>query len=386
MAKVLIGGAIYGWHNIGDDGLLRGIINDLSGNDIAVLTKKSKWLKNEFPEVKQFELIQYDKPKYGCWLGNKRKLSSWKNSLFPDMSPYIWGDVLICGGGTIFSACPWHAYRVTKLAERAGKKTIIWGAGMCEETDTKKIKLIKKWCNMNSLLHIYVRDEFVEQRLLKLGVDTNKVSVCYDPAYMLEAVKYNEDKIIDKKARKMYSSNRRKIVLTLSGEADIYSAIDISFFKKLIYDLSSSGYDIFLIPISYSEHTKDQFIAKELSNLNNNHVCYIKEEFQPRELIGFLQNIDICISSRLHMSIYSAIAGIPFISLKRNEKNSDLANLFDMPCYTFDELNANKLKCDIDYLFNNKTVLSNKIKEKVLYYKRMHMKQAIEMNKIIKTN
>lgn len=378
MKRVLIGGAAYGWHNIGDDGLLRGIISDFSEYDISIFTKKSCWLADEYPDIEQIEINDlYHKPNFGQWYGKRSSISDWITSLFPDMLPFKKSDLFICGGGTILSACPWHSYRVSMLAKKESTPTILWGVGMCTENNREKINLLKKWLNDDTVLKIYTRDEIVKERLVKIGINADKLSVCYDPAYVLEKKTFNLN-LLDNSSCKMYLSNKRKIVLTLSGESDISNQVNLSFFDKFIRNLIEQNYSIFLIPISYGTHTKDIEFAKKLSKIDVN-VKYVEHEFKPNELIDFLSNVDLSISSRLHMSIYSAVAGIPFISLKRNDKNSDLAKLFGMPCFEFDNLSIDKLDNAIEMLINNKEKLSNDIKEQVNKYKIIHREKAQEV-------
>lgn len=383
MKRAIIGGAAYGWHNIGDDGLLRGIFKDLNGIECGVITRKSEWLEKEYPHIKQFEIDNlYHKPNTGCWYGLRSNINDWKKSLFPDMTPYNWSDVLICGGGTIFSACPWHAYRLSMLENKMKKPTIIWGAGMCTETDLDKINLIKKWCNADNVLHVYVRDEMVEKRLLDIGVQPKKISVCYDPAYVLDIIPF-DPAILNDKANDMYYSNNPKMVLTLSGESDIRKKVNLDVFKTFIKKEISRGFEIFLIPISYSDHNKDMEFALELEKLYDKHITYVKTEFHPQQLIDFLTNIDISISSRLHMSIYSAIAGIPFISLLRNDKNSDLAKLFNLPCLSFDNLKSEILVESVNRLLSDTEIIKSNIVNQVSNYKDIHELKAKEMRTII---
>lgn len=383
MKRVLVGGAIYGCHNIGDDGLLRGILKDLENCECGVITKQSKWMEEEYPEVKQFEWLNiYRKPRLGCYIGGMRKLSTWKENFFPDMTAYRWSDVLICGGGTIFSACPWNAFRLTTFEKRLHKPTIIWGAGMCDETDSSTIRLIRKWCNDSMVLHVYVRDELVQKRLWDIGVEARKVSVCYDPAYILAPRKVDVE-TLSEKVQKMLASTNKKLVLTLSGEDDVSNQVELAVFKDFIDKVVRKGYEVFLIPISYANHTKDRLFAKELDKINSKQVCFIKNEFQPQELIDFLTKVDVSISSRLHMSIYSAVAGIPFISLKRNDKNSDLAKLFDMPCFSFYNLKASELIDSLYQLIDDEPALKRRVAEQAEKYKKIHIEMSKELKELI---
>lgn len=350
--KIVIGGGVYGFHNNGDEGLLRGILSSVGDCETGVITKSSDWILDEFPNTRRFELKHiYCKPRYGIYLEGLKKWKTWKDILFPPREIYRWGDVFLCGGGTLFTACPWNGYYLTKQFKKEGKKTIIWGAGMCEEHDPHIMNLIKKWCNDPYVAKIFVRDEFVKQRLLSLGVLPEKILISNDPAYALVPIEFNLQNLSEK-ALSLYRSKNKKIVLTLSGESDIKDMVNIDFFKELIRRLDKKKYNVFLIPISYSDHTTDREFLENLDSEMLDHVTNIKYEFKPSELLYFLQDIDLSISSRLHMSIYTAIVNKPFIALRRNDKNSDLAKLYGMPCYEFDNLYIEDMINNIDKIIN----------------------------------
>lgn len=377
--KIVIGGGVYGFHNNGDEGLLRGILNSVRDYETGVITKSSDWILEEFPNTRRFELKHiYCKPRYGIYLENLKKWGTWKEILFPSKDIYRWGDVFLCGGGTLFTACPWNGYFLTKQFKKEGKKTIIWGAGMCEEYDSEIIRLIKMWCNDPYVIKIFVRDELVKQRLLNLGVLPEKILVSNDPAYALVPTKFNFENLSEK-AKLLYKSENKKIVLTLSGESDIKDKVNIESFKELIRRLDKKGYNIFLIPISYSEHTTDREFLENLDSEMLAHVTNIEYEFKPSELLYFLKNIDLSISSRLHMSIYTAIMNKPFITLRRNDKNLDLAKLYEMPCYEFDNICIEDMINDIDEIIN---AGQSKI-EKVKVISDKYKANYVQMSKLL---
>ena len=383
MKKVLIGGAVYGMKNIGDEGLLRGILNDTKGFQQEVMTKASSWLAAEYPSVNQYVWRYfYIKPKFGCYTGERRKLRTWINHFFPDMSLYERNDVFLCGGGTLFSACPWNGYRISMLAKKAHKPTIIWGVGMCNETDKSTIDLLEKWCNDDTVKQVFVRDELVAKRVLNIGVRSDKISVCYDPAYVMDVLPFDLNKLSNK-AYQMYTNDNKKIVLTISGERDIADSVNLELMKKYLEYTNKKQYEVFLIPISYSDHTKDRQFLSELDSYGFEHITYVGYEFVPQELVDFLKNIDISVSSRLHMSIYSAMAGTPFVTLKRNEKNSDLAQLYTMPCLPIDGLTVEALVDSTEKLLAERDQLAPKVLQRALFYKKQHQESAVLLRDMI---
>ena len=60
-------------------------------------------------------------------------------------------------------------------------------------------------------------------------------------------------------------------------------------------------------------------------------------------LVEFLKECKIVVSSRLHLNIFAACAGIPSVGLVRNQKNIDFANLFSFPYVSLDQLSENDI-------------------------------------------
>jgi polysaccharide pyruvyl transferase WcaK-like protein len=196
---------------------------------------------------------------------------------------------------------------------------------------------------------------------------------------VLEPEVFNDNGFLDEKARKMYSSSLKKLVLTISGESDISEKVNLDVFREFCLRAVEAGYEVFLIPISYSSHTKDRFFLSEIEKINSEHVTYIKEEFRPEQLIGFLKKINVTISSRLHMCMYSTIVGTPFVSLKRNDKNSDLAQLFNMPCIEFDAVDAETLLNVVSRIVNDEASIRCKVLLQAQRYRKVHKEKAEEL-------
>lgn len=365
--NVLIGGVIYGMHNVGDEAILESIIQTFhTHTNLSVMSCDSEWITQKYPDVSKLPIpVIYGKPKLGLHALPRRKLfQSIKNTIAPNLSYFAEQDYMLCGGGTILSDSPWHSLYMIKLAAKAGVPTIIWGAGMAEVSDCKTCNYIKKICNLPSVLRIFTRDEFVKQRLIACGVEAEKIEVCYDPAYMLNADENPDFSFLDERGLAMYADERPNICISLSGEPDVINTSHIQQVKAYVETVSQFA-NVFLVPTGFSNACRDKVLLSDL--LINQQVVLIREELQPTQLIAFLQKMDLVVASRLHCSIFGAVAGVPSINIIRNEKNRDFATMFQLPALSMQDVRSEKLLELTKNLLAQKENVQKRISERVQY-------------------
>lgn len=358
--KILIGGASYGLHNIGDEAILESMIESfIDIADIDVVSFGSEWIDRKFPNVKRhiFQMI-YSKPRMGLIASPRRKLfSAVKESFFPDMTPYRGKDLFLCGGGTLLSDCPWQALHMIELAAKVGTPSIIWGAGMAEIADRDTANFVKKILNSESVLHVYVRDEYVLQRLIRYGIDRRKISVCYDPAYRLEAdIQTCLSELTDAQ-HAVLCNGRSNVCISISAEPDIADQNHIQAVRDFI-KLTSEKMNVFLIPTGFGDRCNDRAIMQDM--VCDENVVYIDKELSPSKLMGILTRMSVIISSRLHMSIFGVNMGIPSVNLIRNEKQEDFSKLFELPALRLNTLTSGMLCGEVQ-----KIMKSTNIQEKI---------------------
>ncbi len=379
MESVLVGGPSYGLHNIGDEAILECILNSLCANvRTSVLTFGSEWLQDSHPDVKRILLHRfYAKPIFGLTATPRRKIfSAVKESYFPDLSIYDGCDLFICGGGTLLSDCPWHALHFVELAKKANVPVILWAVGMSEVRNAATIKKIAKTCNDPNVLHVYTRDCFVQKRLIELGVEGTKISVCYDPAYTLKGGDDIASSILSTGGYKRYVDDHPNIALSVAAEPDVIEKYDMDEMEKLVRILSLSA-NLFLIPTGWDEKCRDKELLKQLCV--NERIELIEREITPNQLTSFLSNMDVIVSSRLHCSIFGACSGVPSINLMRNEKLRDFSLQFDLPYYPLDSFDHKKIIADIETLLGARREKSDEIKNKVNYYRQQYYRACEEV-------
>ena len=389
--NILIGGVFYGHHNIGDEAILKSMLNSFSNQyNVSVMTDGSEWVNKFFPDVKKIKIKdRFEKPKYGIPYSRK-PVSSLPSkiikTLFPDLSIYKNMDAYICGGATILSDCPWYSIRTIQLAERSHVPVYLWGVGMAEVKDKETLNYIASILNKDNVKMIFTRDDAVKKRLGNIGINTGKIKVCYDPAIMTNEVNFSLTKYLSKKQIDLYNTNRKKIILSISGEKDVVNRTPIETIIKAM-KIIQEKYNaiIFMIPTGCGVHCKDLFILKEIERkVNSDNFSVIEQEFMPEELVFFLKKCDLIISSRLHMNIFGVCASVCSIGLVRNSKISDFAKLMEMPYLSLDNMNYEDLVEKADIILQNKEKLQNQLIHKRESLREIYKKAVICLTDDIK--
>jgi len=370
LKSIHIGGVYYGLHNVGDEAILYSMVNNFSKKyKVSVSSYDSSWIHKNFTSVEIRNInLSFDRPKYLICSTPRRKIISNTIKIFKEIEFLKTKNAYICGGATILSDCPWYSLRTVELAGKAHIPVFLWGVGITDDLEEETASYVKKICNKKYVKHIFLRDEFVMQRLMKIGVNANKMTVVYDPAIMIAGSKFTLNEYLDDYQISMYNNNSIKICISISGESDVASRTPINEIQRIILKLIEKyKCKIFLIPTGCGKHCSDKILLKRLCI--DDSVTFISNEFSPQHLVEFLKNIDLTISSRLHMNILSAAANTPFIGLVRNSKIVDFSKLFDLPYISLDDMNFKEVVLEVDNILKNSTKIKEKINEKLVFMK-----------------
>lgn len=361
--NVVVGGPYYGCHNIGDESILFSILCSLHADTtLSVCTFSSDWIKEKFNDVDIRKIvIEYSKPKLGLFIDPKRRIVRNSIALFKEIHFYKTAYLYLCGGGTILSDCPWYSLRTIQVAGWAGIPSVMWGVGMAEIEDERTKKYITKVLNKKYVTKVFTRDQFVKDRLISMGVDKNKIQVSYDPAIMINGKAFDLQKYFSKDQQTILNNGRKNVVLSISGETDVINKTPIEEIISAARIIQEDNMNIVLIPTGCGAHCKDIDFIKTIANqLDHSKTVLVEREFEPEHLIEFLKSVEYIISSRLHMNIFGACAGVPSIGLVRNQKIIDFAQLLNLPYLQLDTLegkalyeSATNISANIEYYKKN---------------------------------
>lgn len=387
MKNIHIGGVYYGRHNIGDEAILYSMIKSFEPSfNISVSTYESNWIKKDFPQVERRHIeLQYVKPQMGLFITPRKKIITNISKLNREIKFLKTKDAYICGGATILSDCPWYSLRTVQVAGKAGLPVYLWGVGMTSISNSEMAKYIIEVLNRGYVKKIYTRDEIVADRLKSMGVAPDKLGVSYDPAIMLLGEESEFSRFITKTQLKIYNNGKPNFVLTISGEDDVIKRTPLNEIINAV-NLLQKKYDanLFLIPTGCGQHCKDLDLLKEISlKLISNNVSVIDTEFSPNALVAFLKNVNMIISSRLHMNIFGACATTPSIGLVRNDKIVDFAKLNSLPYLELFDLTQGKLVHTVEQVMHDSDMIKEELKKSVTRMRNKYTESLSEIQEFI---
>jgi len=363
----------YGYASIGDEAILRKIINDIKNNiissHITVFSANPSYTREFF------------------------KINSVKNSIFHNfftlIKEIIRSDCFILGGGGMLSdwqkSSPflWLTLPIFSILFR--KKLIIYGVGV-NPFRTLYGKLLLKFVLKHSSL-IIVRDIYSKLCLINFLDEKEKIHVTIDPAIGLNTPKdrFFKSYIKNKKISNKSLTEKPKIGICPSAFFHIpklwsnspnrYNRLKQDFSRLIQFLIDNYRANIFLIPISMKY---DIIFCKEICKLldeNSKSSTFIIDSLKtPTNLRDILSNMDLIIGMRFHSIVLSINLAIPFVGITYGKKHTCLLkkiNYLHNSIIISDgiheknkDMDFNKIKEIIARVWNDKDNIREFLKEK----------------------
>lgn len=341
--RVLIGGVGYGLGNVGDEGILEGIIQDVRSvaptAGVTVLT----W-----------------NPEPTASLLRVRAVRTRIQSVVEQVAK---ADVIICGGASIiapyydkqasitekFKSYPGYPLTLVTLAKVLRKKVIVYAVGV----EPIESVCFRRWVALSIKLAdaFTVRDEASKQLLSEWG-DASHVRVAADPAFNLSPP---PAKVTDEFLRAQgleFPNNALLVGMSFAYEPRFVKRLgeQIGFFTELAQELiAKNNAYIVLIPMNTDPALDRQGLIKVAERLPSDKVAVLKGDYYPSQLIGLVSRLDLVVSSRMHLLIFSVVANTPFAAVSRGPKIDAFAHLFGTePVAYIEALDVSSAKARID--------------------------------------
>ena len=300
--KVLISG-YYGFYNIGDEAILKSIIEALRNEDpnidIVVLSNDVEYTKNTY---------------------KVNAINRWKlNEIYKEL---LKCDGLISGGGSLFqdvtsSRSILYYTGIIWLAKLAKKPIFIYaqGVGPIEKKNNRKI--VGRF--FNKVDYITLRDKESKVLLNSIGVRKD-IDIVPDPVmgfnienYEFELPKYYiNDDYITVSIRDWKNNNsefQKNIALTCD---------------KIV----ESGINVVFVPM----HGKyDETVSKQVASLMSHNSTVLSKDLTMEEKMMYIKGSKLMIGMRLHALIFAATVGTPMIGISYDPKIDSYLNLIEQP-------------------------------------------------------
>lgn len=268
----------------------------------------------------------------------------------------IKSDIYILGGGDIVSN-----YFIDSFQKINAPKHII----------STTIRNDINFKNLSQFSTILVRD----YQSMKILNDNNILSkYCPDATFALTPNVDNGKKIIkdafNNENAELYENI---IVITINGHLcpeHSTSAIDFTKFEKFCYDVAMSidhiNASFVFLPFGkrmpWDDRVSSGLVASRCKFWKKNIVIY--NAISPQESLDVISASTLSISTRLHSTIFSCIAGTPFIDIVHNHKNKYFLETLNNYKFVLDYngLNTRQLINMVDEIIDKRQNISSDLK------------------------
>lgn len=340
--KILVSG-YYGYNNIGDEAILKGLvdgISEISDAEIVVLSKNPDWTTE----------------KYGVKAVNRSNVSDILSSIRNT-------DMLVSGGGSLLqdvssSKSILYYLGILKLAQIMKKKTFIYSQGIGPISNRFNRFLTRKI--LNKVNYLNVRDRQSEAYLRDMNVNRH-VQVTTDTVFGIKKPSLDKGKeILNKLGVRENSINVGMIVMDWknSGQRTIREFINTIEMIKEERDVN-----IILIPFFYHlDLAIESEIYDKIKDKYNN-VYLAKDYLHVNDYLSLIGNMDICVSMRLHGLIFSTLMGVYPIGISYDPKiDGFMKELNRVQEHYVQNFHSEELAKEIIYSIDNKERLKEETK------------------------
>ena len=345
---VLVSG-YYGYKNIGDDSLLKAIVQNLKEEkpdvSITVLSKKPK----ETAEIYKVRSIhRYNIFKLFSILKHTRLLISGGGSLLQDV--------------TSTQSYKYYSF-IIKMAIHFKTRVMVYANGIGPLNSPKNREDCRKL--LEKVDKITLRDEQSLEELQSIGVK-NEITVSADPAFSLKP-SYAGD-----------NGNKPYFVVSVRK----WKKLPENFTDKVAEACKNikEKYNICPVFIPMQSWMDDEICAEIASKCGG----IVSEPFKDVEtLIGYIRNSEFVLGMRLHILIYSLSVNVPIIALSYDPKVDAIVKKWNCSkAFDVKSIDVKKINEQVDYIMENRDEISENISKTTKIMKEKNIcdaKSAVEL-------
>lgn len=328
MNKVIVSG-FYGFHNIGDEAILK------------TLTQQLRKLDPEVHITVLSHSPEETMSKYGVHAVKR-------NDIFKVFNAIRKSDILLSGGGSLLqddtSARSIHYYlTILRMGLMLKKHVFLISNGIgpiIREGNKTQVARV-----LNKVNHTTVRDFNSQKLLIDIGVDPERISVSADMVIAMDMEPLSRGAAIIE-AFNLVEPTKKKI-----GIAVRHKDFKTDERKQQLIELANAlakTYNVFFVPFYYKNDTK---IYDDIHDKVAENVYFINEKYSSEEFMSILENLDILMGSRLHSLIFALVAEVPFIGISYDPKIENFMEMIQMkPVCSMSAFNPEKLIEAVDEL------------------------------------
>ena len=331
--KILLGGVPLGCDNVGDEAIITCVVQLLRkivpGAELTVSTREGEKTARLL-NVRTVPL--YGFPPDPAWEGFRAEVRS--------------HDVYLWFGATGLSDYPENALRLLDIAREAGAKTVVWGVGMNSQLNPafykaggKRLKLLRllTLCSLGLVNWVEVYEESLCRRtrehirrtlekcalvVLRDGESAGELKRCGFDSAVIGA----DTAILLKSAPPPLppAPESKRIGFCISAQNAVR---DLGGIRQLWNSLLERP-DIRLVLIPMNPKTDRKLMLDIASGIEHPEQVECLERDLPAEVQACAGECRLVVSSRLHLLILAANAGVPGLGIERGSKIANFLKAF----------------------------------------------------------
>lgn len=320
MSKLLISG-YYGFHNKGDDAILKALVSDLRKNfnniELSVLTANARQTKN----------------RYGVEVINR-------NKYFKTIKAIFKSDIVISGGGSLLqditSPRSLYYYLCIILISRIFRKKILLIGHGIGPISNKFNRFLTKIV-LNKVDYISVREKHSKEDLIDMGI-TNEITVTSDPVIDLTPTDIELGRSI---LRDKINVDKKTVGISIRS-IDFVNPKQYEQLKKFI-ESASKKVNLVFLPFHLEQDLQIlDSLEEEFGALDA--TTFLKSNYSVDEMLSIMDNFDLLIGVRLHSLIFASVVNTPIIGISYDPKIEYYLNTLSMkPIFNVANFNSEQL-------------------------------------------
>jgi len=333
----------YGGMNLGDEAILHGMLSELRRSVPAEVTVFSRNPEDTLARHGVARALRTrDMP---------------RDELRPEVERL---DLLIVGGGGILFDAEAHLYlREAQIAIDAGVPVLVYAVSVGPLTKREPRDLVAQTLARATI--VTVRDRPSRHLLEEIGV-RRPIEVVADPALLVQPGEAPENLLEGEGVRPA----ARLIGISVREPGVAAPDLDETDYHGLLADAADfmiSRYDATLIFLPLEQRVLDvqqsHAVIARMAYAPRAHV--LKQNYTVTEMLGIVKRLDFSVAMRLHVLIFSALRGVPFVALPYAGKVEGFLEAFEMSMPGVHEVRAGQLIARIDEAWDYRHELKQKI-------------------------
>ncbi|RJR48561.1 MAG: polysaccharide pyruvyl transferase [Desulfobacteraceae bacterium] len=342
--KVGISGS-YGGLNLGDEAILRSIIDQLRSSLPVEITVFSR------------------NPEDTLRRHGVEKSVPVRDLIRSEVCPEIENlDLFILGGGGILFDAEAEMYlREVVLAQQFAIPVLIYAVGAGPLKERGPQKMVRDALNQAAV--VTVRERKAQRILEEVGV-SRKIILTADPALVLKPEPISEELLV----KDHLSGKHHLIGMSVREPGPAAPDIRPDSYHALLADAADYMVDRFdanvvFVPMERRMLDMQHSHAVISKMLHPQRAWVLKEEYTSGQMLSLMKRFDFAVGMRLHFLIFAALQEVPFVALPYSSKVLGFLEELQIEVPPIHLVNAGRLIAHIDRFWDSKDSLRAKIRQ-----------------------